>query len=982
MGMGALPPNLPTGLSEEDDEIVDVEPHEPSGYTENEDGSVDVLMDELTGDSVESESFDENLAELLDKVVIDRLAADYHELVEGDIKAREKRDQQYAEGIKRTGMGGEAPGGAEFQGASKAVHPMLTKGSVDFASRAIKELFPATGPCKTQIVGDQTEEKLDRAERKKKYMNWQATTQIEENRSELEKLLSQVPLGGAQYKRWWWDFELKRPRTEAVFIDNVFTPYGHSDFYTSPRVTHRQLILRSEYERRIRTGLYRDLDLAEDAYLGMDDESRSQTATNKVEGVDPEEISYNEDGLRVIFQIECQLSLEEDPLLPEGVSAPYVMHVDKTSRRMLGLYRNWREDDDRYRKKHWMTEWPFIPWRDGPAVGLAHIIGSMSGAATGALRAIIDAAQISNFPGGFKLKGGKTSGESITVNATEFAEIDPPPGTDDADIRKLIMAFPFAGPSQVLFNVLEWLTLQGEAVVQTASEKIAEAGNDMPVGTALALIEHGSANFSAIHSRLHAAMKRDLEIQHRLDAEYMDDEETIEDLGEFVAYRKDFQGPMDVIPISDPNIFSETQRFAQLQAVMQLKADPQFVGFFKPDQLLARALKLLQVPDIENIANLPKDAVRLDPLEENYVASSADDARPLKAYESQDHLAHLKMHIQFSTSPMLGANPLIAGGIMPKMLQHCKEHLLFLYKQHTQAAIQTMAMVNQMRGLNMGPDDIQLYGAGFAEQIMAQLLGPMIMPGLQQMQQIVQQISEASKPQPEANVLLIENTKKEIKGMELKAQAEQKNLDRQQQTQAADIAARTEMFQQMAQGDLAKLTTNTQLIITQMNNGSKQLLAEFQAAKAVQADTISQVLAAALAGIQEQVKQAGEDAKNAAATVTRTGSNLGEQLLQPLLAQVQQAMSEALAGMNNTELVNVVTTLASQYQNLEQILAAERQTNAQAIQALAVNMQQLQQRVEEPVEAEIFTDASGRKRARRVRPQQMLPQPQPLPGGA
>lgn len=961
--MGMLPTSLPPEPDEEEQDVL-VDTEQPDDeLAENEDGSVDIPLDELS-QPVSSDSFEENLAEILDPSFIDQLGRDYHELIEQDIKAREKRDQQYAEGIKRTGMGKEAPGGADFSGASRAVHPMLTKGCVDFASRAIKELFPSTGPCKTQIVGGQTEDKLDRAERKKQYMNWQATTQIQENRSELEKLLSQVPLGGAQYKRWWYDTELKRPRTEAVFIDNVFTPYGHSDFYTAPRVTHRQRILRQEYDRRIRTGLYLDLKLVEDSYLGASDESESQTATDKVEGVDPDAMHYNEDGLRIIFQTDIQTTLDDnDPLLEKGASAPYVLHIDASSKKVLGLYRNWKENDERFRKKHWMTEWPFIPWRDGPAVGLAHIIGSMAGAATGALRAIIDAAQIANFPGGLMIDGGKTSGESIQVNATELAKIKPPAGSSDPDIRKLVMPFPFSGPSVVLFQTLEWLTQQAEQVVATASEKIADAKGDMPVGTALALIEHGSANFSAIHSRLHAAMKHDLEIQHRLNAEYMDDEETVEDLGEFVAYRKDFQGPMDIIPVSDPNIFSETQRFAQLQAVMQLKADPQFAQFFKPDQLLARALKLLQVPDVEGIANLPKDAKKLGALEENYAASSAEDARPLKAYEGQDHVAHMKMHIQYATSPMLGANPLIASGLMPKMLQHCKEHLLMLYKQHTKAAIEAMTVVSQMRDLRLEPDQLQLYGASFAEQQIAELLSEMVMPGFGKMQEIVQQISQASAPKPSPEIALVEQTKKELKNMELQAQATEKQKDRDQQTMAAQIGAASEAAQQKSQEALAELTSNVQLVLKQMDMGSKQLLTEFTKSRDAQTMVLQQVLSAALAAPKAGPNPDGTPAAEPAI------NDLARRLLMPQLVGVQTAMGESLQGLEANELLNTIQTLAQQQKNLSEILQQERDGNYAAIQQLAAGLVQLQQQVANPPEAEIYIDpVTGRKRARRVQP--------------
>jgi len=535
-----------------------VEAPEEFEVEEQDDGSAVVS---LTGDDEddldpEDPDFGENLAESLPQGFLDSLGSEQADLIDSDRRSREPRDKQQADGIRRTGLGADAPGGAAFDGASTAVHPMLAKGCVDFASRAIKELFPSAGPCKTQIVGEADDAKLDKAERKKTYMNWQLTTEIGEQRAEFERLLSQLPLGGSQYKRWWWDAAMGRPRTETVFTDDVFTPYGCSDFYTAYRVTHRQWVARDEYDSRIASGLYRDLHLP-NVSQGWSDQSASQTATDKIEGVEEDDAAYNDEGLREVYMSYADLAIDDDPIT-QGKTAPYILHIENDTQKVLGLYRNWAQDDESMRKKHWMVEYIFIPWRGGPGVGLFHLIGSLSAGGTGALRALLDSAMIQNFPGGLKIKGGRTAGQSIQVNATELAEIDAPAGVDD--IRKMVMPFPFAGPSPVLFNLLEWLTQQAEGVISTASEAISQSSANMPVGTALALIEHGSVNFSAIHARCHASLKKELEILHRLDAENMTDEATVEELGSLVVSREDFQGPLDIIPVSDPNVFSEAQR--------------------------------------------------------------------------------------------------------------------------------------------------------------------------------------------------------------------------------------------------------------------------------------------------------------------------------------------------------------------------------------------------------------------------------------
>jgi hypothetical protein len=969
------------------DEMVDtgVELPEMEDFEviENPDGSATVV--EKGPEEKEIGDFDQNLAEVFDSAYLAQLGTKLKDLVDKDVEDRKKRDEQYSEGIRRTGLGNDAPGGAEFEGSSKAVHPMLAKGSVDFASRAIKELFPAGGPCKTQIIGEQTEEKLDRAERKKKYMNWQCTTQIQENRAELERLLSQVPLGGAQYKRWWWDPELKRPRTEAVFIDNVFIPYGQADFYTSPRVAFRQLISKDEFEKRVRTGLYREdtgLEKSGGGLLGSSDLSKAQTASDKVEGVDDSNaLVYNEDGLRLVWQIEINHDELEDPLADRP--APYIIHLDDSSSTILGYFRNWKEDDDRMRKIDWMTEWQFIPWRGGPAIGLAHLIGSLAAASTGALRAILDTAHIQNFPGAVKLAGARGAGESKQVSPTEISEIDAPTGVDD--IRKVIMPFPFNGPSVVLFQVMEWLTQQAETVVATASEKIADASNNMPVGTALALIEHGSTNFSAVHARLHAALKRDLEIQHRLNADNMDDEETVEELGELVVRREDFMGPMDIIPVSDPNIFSEAQRYAQLQAIIQLKGDPSFTQYFKPDQLLARALKLLNVPDIEGIANLPKETKRLSPLEENYALAMQE--RPLKVYPDQDDLSHLKSHIQFATSPMFGANPLIASSVMPGMLQHCKEHLMALYRKHTKAATEQFLAEARARGIPIEDEEAQLYGAAFADKLLAETLGPMVMPGLEAMQKIVDEISKASAPQPDPTVAMQVNAQKEIEANKLALQKEIKMSEFNLKGMIEQsITSREEADRRSTEG-LAQLATSVQLIRDQQTNGSKQMLAEFQAVHQTQLTVLTKVLDAALGQMQQAQAATVDEAKkngNKTNVILPNGLDLATDLLQPLLGSLQQTLAESISGMQSgsSPMTQMIIGLAQQQRNFEQILQEQAASTQQAFGVIAQGLAQISQQASQPFESEIYVDANGNKRGRRVpaAPPPQLPNQQPPQG--
>lgn len=965
---------LPTNLDGSVEvELPDDEDQEDEFNVEmNEDGSATVS--EPDEEEREPGGFGENLVNVFDAGYLSHFGTKLKELVDKDVSDRKKRDEQYAEGIRRTGLGNDAPGGADFEGSSKAVHPMLAKGSVDFASRAIKELFPAGGPCKTFIIGEQTEEKLDKAERKKKYMNWQSTTQIEENRAELERLLSQVPLGGAAYKRWWWDVELKRPRTEAVFLDDVFTPYGCADFYTAPRVSFRQLISQEEYDKRVRTEVYAEVRGTEDpGFISSSEMSKSRKASDKVEGVDESNaMVYNEDGLRLVWQIEVLVDEENDDLCTRP--APYIIHLDDSTAKILGYFRNWKEDDERMRKVHWMTEWSFIPWRGGPAIGLAHLIGSLAGASTGALRAILDTAHINNFPGAIKLAGARGAGESKQVSPTEISEIDAPAGVDD--IRKVIMPFPFNGPSTVLFQIMEWLTQQADMVVATASEKIADASNNMPVGTALALIEHGSTNFSAVHARLHASLKKDLEILHRLDADNMEDEETVEELGELIVYRTDFQGPMDVIPVSDPNIFSEAQRYAQLQAIIQLKNDPAFQQYFKADQLLARALKLLNVPDVEGIANLPKETKRLDPVDENYALGMSE--RPLKVYPEQDDLVHLKAHIQFATSPMFGANPLLAGGLIVPMLQHCKEHLMALYKKHTKASTGQFLAEAKARNIPMDQEQAQLYGAAFTDQLLSGLLSDTVMPGLQQMQKMADQIAQAAQPKPSPDIVAqveatkaVEMAKIDFQKGKVAADGELKKILEMNNNQQ-------EQANRESQERLAQMATSIELIRDQQNNGAAQAMVEFKAQHETQLAVLNQVLTVALAQMQESVDAASKTGGKT--NILMGGMDLATELLTPLFGSLQQTLAESITGLSaqNSPMSQAVMGLAAQQRNFEQILEQQRQQTQQAFGVIAQGLAHLSQQAGQQYESELYTTPEGVKRARRVPVQPQQPQ---LPPG-
>lgn len=687
----------------------------PEELITNEDGSVDIPDTELSTES--TGEFLENLADLIPLKTLDTIATDYIELIEKDKQAREKRDKQYEDGLRRTGLGDDAPGGAQFQGASRVVHPLLAEACVDFSARAIKELFPPNGPVRTLIQGKTNKEEINRAELKVRGMNWQLTRGIPEYRDELEQLLTQTPMGGSQYQKFW--VEDGDIRTEFVPIDNVYLPFSATNFYRATRVTHAQDITRFIFENRVTSGMYRDIDVILDTPQ-TPEESAPQKANNKIEGKD-DDSAYNEDGLRRVLEVYTWLEIE-DPLLQDVRKAPYIVTIDESSEEVLSIYRNWAEDDPKLKKLDWMVEYKFIPWRGAYGIGLPHLIGGISAALTGALRALMDSAHINNAATMLKLKGGRVTGQNTSIDVTQVSEIEAPAGVDD--VRKIAMPMPFNPPSPVLLQLIGILEGVGKGVVSTSTEALSSVGDRTPVGTTMALIEQGSSTYSAIHARLHHSQQKALEIISRLNRTFPEVLEAVNEIIEEPLTADDFISSANIQPISDPNIFSEAQRYAQYQAVVQLSQDST-VQWDKV-ALYRLGMKLLKFPFADEVLPAPKEPQRSDPVEENVFATKG---MPLVAYLEQDHIAHLVTHLLFCTSPIFGTNPLMGMPTVPTLVNHCKEHLAMFYEQHTKAAVAAIKELGIIQGYDHEAETHK--AVALADQEIAKALKG-IMPMLEQ----------------------------------------------------------------------------------------------------------------------------------------------------------------------------------------------------------------------------------------------------------
>lgn len=913
-----------SGIGEDDDREDDLSPDMPDeksndyfgigdddepkikdpNVQDTDDGGAIVTLDDEDEDEDAPDTdgdFYENLAETMPETELNRIATQYLELISKDLEARKKRDEQYEEGIRRTGLGKDAPGGASFEGASKVVHPMMTEACVDFASRAMKELMPASGPAKDFIPGEITAAKVKKARRKTAFMNWQLTVQSKgEFRSELEQLLTQTPLGGVQYMKLGWNEPGNRPTFTTVYVDDMLLPFAAGNFYSAQRRTWRRYLTQLDYEQSVRAGVYLDADLIP---ASMEpDRSLSQKANDKVEG--KSETSYNEDGLRTVYEIYALTNIEHDAETGGkdnttdaakigAAPSPYIITIDKTTSKVLSIYRNWDEVDDSREELEWFAEFPFVPWRGAYAIGLPQMIGGLAAGATGALRALLDAAHISNSQTMLKLKGGSRGGQTLNIQPTQVEEIEG--GLNVDDIRKLAMPLPFNPPSAVLYQLLGTLVDASKGVVRTTLEDAVDGNANAPVGTTMARLEQGMVVFSAIHARLHNAMGRVLTILHRLNHMYLDDEKIEAELGEELASRKDFDKPTDVVPVSDPNIFSEAQRFAQVQAIAQRSLNNPLYNQRKVEE---RILETLKIPNAKDLLAPMQEPKEQNAVNENVAATLG---RPVLAFPEQDHIAHLKTHLSYLLSPTFGMGPLMAPTFLPAIIGHLKEHIAWWYATSvfnlgTEEAGQDLG---DMLKMNKTPEEKRAFDRMLAEasvnvvQDGAKVFGalpPVIAKAMEMVQKL--QPPPAMDPTQVASQdvqrrAADDQQRTQIKGQEL--QIKQAEMQQSAQGNAQRMQIEAAKMQQSAQTEAQKVQLEAAKL-QQSAQTNAQKMAMDQAALQQDAQGNAQKLAMDQAALQQQALEAEqreqhEDDRTKLETASRRAMNNEDNLTAMALAE-------------------------------------------------------------------------------------------------
>ncbi len=662
--------DLPAGNMDVEIDDVAVEDLPDIEIVFDEEGGVDVTM----GEEEDGVAFDANLAEVLDPGVLAQISSELMPLFEADQGSRKDWEEQYGKGLKLLGFTFDERT-KPFKGAAAATHPLLTEAIVQFQSQALKELMPADGPVRTQVLGKETREKLMQSQRVRDFMNYQITTVMEEYTPDFDQLLFYVGYGGSAFKKVYYDEDKGRMVSKLILPDNLYIPYnGSSVMSECPRITHVVPMSVNDYRKAVLRGQY--LDTAQERSTADVGNNIIQKETDRVTKITPN--ADDEEMELLEFQIDWDLEGFEhtdDDGEPTGLRLPYVITIDKTSASVVGVRRNWQEGDELYRRKQYYVHYMLVQGLGAYGLGFLHLVGGLSQAATAALRQLLDAGTLVNLPAGFKAKGARIMNDDVPLQPGEFRDID----AGGVELSQTLMPLPYKEPSQTLFSLLGFCADAGRRLASVTDMQVGDSNQNAAVGTTIALLEKGGQVMSAIHKRLHYAQKIEFSLLAKGFGEFLPDEYPYDVPGESrVIKRKDFDDRIDVLPVSDPNIFSVAQRITMAQTQLQLaQSNPQMHNMYEAYRRMYEAIGVRNIDQILNTQNVDRPK---DPASEN---SQALDGSPLKAFAGQQHDAHIMSHIMFGMSPMVGSMPQVATTLQ----KHIFEHIRLKAEEATEAEL-------------------------------------------------------------------------------------------------------------------------------------------------------------------------------------------------------------------------------------------------------------------------------------------------------
>jgi hypothetical protein len=616
---------------------------------------------------------------------------------QADKESRAEWESMFERGFDLLGLKLEQ-GSEPFEGACTAVHPLLIESAVKFQSKASQELFPANGPVKANILGTATPEKQMQANRVENFMNYQVTEQMPEYFEEFERMLFHLPLIGSAFKKIYYSSTLKRPVSEFIPIDQFYVSYYATDLRNADRYTH--VIYRSpvDIQKDINAGVYQDVDLPTPSQSGI---TSFAEKIDTILGFNPD---YDNDPQYVLLEQHCFLDIED-----EGEALPYIVTVEQDSRQVLSIRRNYEQNDPNRQKRSHFVHYRFVPGFGFYGLGLIHFLGNLTMSATAAMRSLIDAGQFANLPGGFKAKGVRMVGDNDPISPGEFKEVE----ATGIDLSKAIVPLPYKEPSSTLYQMLQFVALTGQKFADSTEQVISDAASYGPVGTTMALLEASSKFFSAIHKRVHKSQKDELRILASINYDYLPNEYPYDVPFESRSiFRADFDGRVDIIPVSDPNIPSNAHRMMLANMALQM-AQQSPPGMFNLEALNRTILHAANMPNLEQILPPKIEPQPMDPVSDIMAATKGI---PIAAFAGQNHDAHIQTKMAYLQDPMNGANPVMAR-LRPVLEANIQEHSVMKYQEQVSGVTQQL-MQQAGPEAAQNPQVIEMITAQAAQQVL------------------------------------------------------------------------------------------------------------------------------------------------------------------------------------------------------------------------------------------------------------------------
>jgi hypothetical protein len=742
------------------------------------------------------DDFDANLAEFLPEGYITTMVSELASDIDNDRNSRKDWEKAYVTGLKLLGLQIEERT-EPWDGASGVFHPMITEAVVRFQSETITETFPAQGPVKTKIIGKQTMKKQEAAVRVQEDMNYQLTEKMHEFRPEHERMLWSLPATGSAFKKVYFDPNLGRQVSIFIPAEDILLPYGTSDIQTCYRVSHQMRKTEDEIKKLQIAGFYRDED------IGQPDKAIDEI--NKAKDRETGFTDLNDDRFHLI-ESHVDLCIPEDPLCvrddegePAGINLPYVVTFIRGTNTVLAIRRNWNEDDELHLKRQHFVHYQYIPGFGAYGFGLFHLIGGFANSATSLMRQLIDAGTLSNLPGGLKSRGLRIKGDDTPIAPGEFRDVDIGSGV----LRDNILPLPYKEPSATLFNLLNTVVEEGRRFAATADMKVSDMSAQAPVGTTLALLERQLKVMTAVQARVHFALKQELQLLRDIIRDYTDESYTYEpdadkDEGDLRRVKKSDYDMVEVIPVSDPNAATMSQRLVQYQAVIQLSQTAPDI--YNLPQLHRGMLEVLGIKNADKLVPLPDDQKPRDPVSENMAVLKGE---PVKAFMYQDHESHIKVHMSAMQDPIImqlvGQNPR-APMIQAAMMAHIAEHVGFGYRQK----------IEQQLGMPLPPEDEKLPPE--IEIALSQMMAQAAQQLLQQNQQ--QAAQQQAQQQAQDPVLQMQQQELQLKAQDL--EIKQKKVLADAAAKADDLELKKQELDARMELEGRKLTVQSQKDATKL----------------------------------------------------------------------------------------------------------------------------------------------------------------------